>query len=279
MVTKASPSLTTSPSAGGVAGAVVLNDTARLSGGFQPGGSITFDLFDNAGPGHPGVHHHPADRQVSGNGDYTTTNATPASHSGTWSWTASYTGDGNNNTALSGCGSEPVTVTSNAPTLTTTPSAGGTVGAVVLNDTATLSGASSPTGTITFSLTNSACSGTPFYTTIPAIAVTGDGDYKTADTTPANAAGTWYWTASYSGDATNNPVSSSCGLETVSVARLLADVHHQPGGRGHRRHSGTQLTPPHWAAVSNPAGRSPSAFTATLPAPAPRSTPPSRRSR
>ena len=232
-VTKASPSLTTSPSAGGIAGAVVLNDTARLSGGFQPGGSITFDLFDNATCTGTPVYTTTPPITVSGNGDYTTTNATPASHSGTWSWTASDTGDGHNNTALSGCGSEPVTVTSKAPTLTTTPSAGGTVGAVVLNDTATLSGASSPTGTITFSLySNSSCSGTPFYTTIPAIAVTGDGDYKTANTTPANAAGTWYWTASYSGDATNNPVSSSCGLETVEVAKASPTFTTSPGAGG-----------------------------------------------
>jgi len=39
-----SPNLGTTPSAGGLVG-TVLNDTATLTGGYNPTGSITFNLF------------------------------------------------------------------------------------------------------------------------------------------------------------------------------------------------------------------------------------------
>ncbi|MCW2936624.1 MAG: hypothetical protein JWM19_7586, partial [Actinomycetia bacterium] len=41
----ASATLVTSPSAGGTVGTVALNDTATLSGGSSPGGSVTFNLY------------------------------------------------------------------------------------------------------------------------------------------------------------------------------------------------------------------------------------------
>ena len=85
---------------------------------------------------------------------------------------------------------------------------GGAVGVVVLNDTATLSGGVYATGTIKFKLfapSDPTCSGTPAYQeTVP---VSGNGAYSTHNTTPANAVGTWHWTAKYSGDANNTSAS------------------------------------------------------------------------
>src|SRR6266566_5095889 len=66
--------------------------------------------------------------------------------------TAVYSGDSKNLGASSACGRETVTVTKASPSLSTTPSPGGTAGTVILNDTATLSGGASPGGSITFSL-------------------------------------------------------------------------------------------------------------------------------
>ena len=81
---------------------------------------------------------------------------------------------------------------------------GGPVGSTTVQDTAALSGGSSPTGTITFNLygpsATASCSGTPVDT--ETAAVSGNGDYTTPSFTPAQA-GTYWWTASYGGDAGN----------------------------------------------------------------------------
>ena len=109
-----------------------------------------------------------------------------------------------------------------SPALVTAPSAGGTAG-TVLNDTGTLSGGASPGGSITFNLydpSHTGCTGTPAYTTT--VPVSGDGSYTTANTTAATAAGTWNWTATYSGDANNNPAASLCGAEQVTVTPAAA---------------------------------------------------------
>ena len=90
-----------------------------------------------------------------------------------------------------------------------------TVGAT-LNDTATLSGAFSPTGSILFQLY--APGGALAYS--KTVAVDGNGVYSTAPGGfAANAAGTWQWKASYSGDGGNDPVSSALGEEPVTVGK------------------------------------------------------------
>jgi hypothetical protein len=219
----ASPKLTTAPSAGGMVGSVVLNDTGTLSGGASPTGSITFNLYD---PSHAGCSGTPAYTQtvpVLGDGSYSTSNTTAANVAGTWSWTAIYTGDANNFGASSACGQETVPVAQASPSLTTTPSPGGTENAVVLNDTGTVSGGYLPGGSITFNLydpSHTDCSGTPAYTqTVP---VLGNGSYSTSNTTAANVAGTWSWTATYTGDSNNNGAASTCTKETATVTPVVA---------------------------------------------------------
>jgi hypothetical protein len=105
-----------------------------------------------------------------------------------------------------------------SPTLTTALSPGGTAGTVALNDTATLLGGMSPSGTITFNLydpSQSGCTGNPVYTQTET--VSGDGSYPTANTALAAEAGAWNWTVTYSGDAGNNPATSPCGAESAGV--------------------------------------------------------------
>ena len=90
----ASPTLLTSAffSAGNVVGSAIPQDQAVLSGGYKESGAITFTLYapDNT----------VADTQTiipSGDGTYTTSNASVASEVGTYTWKVSYAGDGLNN--------------------------------------------------------------------------------------------------------------------------------------------------------------------------------------
>ena len=129
-----------------------------------------------------------------------------------------------------------VTVTSNAvsvavatasPTISTTVSNSGTItigGSAT--DKATLSGAFTPTGSITYSVfTNSGCT-----TAVPTgsaagqytpnvVSANGANDAQTTSTafTPASA-GTYYWNAVYSGDGNNKAATSSCEALTVTTA-------------------------------------------------------------
>jgi hypothetical protein len=127
---------------------------------------------------------------------------------------------------------DPVT-----PTLTTNATPTVEIGNPI-SDTATLSGTANqpgspvinPTtaggpagGTITFNAygpDDATCSGTPAFTSA-AIAVSGDGtNYNSGDFTPTSA-GTYRWTATYSGDSPNtNGASSACNAanETTVVS-------------------------------------------------------------
>ncbi len=105
---KASPAIATTPSGSVPAGGNV-SDSATLSGGSSPTGTITFSLF---GPGDTTCKTVIATRSaaVAGNGTYGSGNV-PVAAAGTYNWVAAYGGDANNNPAASGCGDEKVVVT------------------------------------------------------------------------------------------------------------------------------------------------------------------------
>jgi hypothetical protein len=215
---KSNPALGTVPGTGGLVG-TVLNDTATLTGGYtgaySPTGSITFKLYGPNDLTCDGAAIYTQVVALSGNSASTSPGFTTLA-AGTYEWTASYPGDTYNNKAASTCGNEAVVITKSGPTLPTTPGAGGLVG-VVLKDTANLTGASSPTGSITFKLygpNDLTCNSAAIYTQI--VALSG----SSATTSPGFttvAAGTYEWTASYPGDPKNQAASSSCGNEAVVV--------------------------------------------------------------
>jgi uncharacterized repeat protein (TIGR01451 family) len=227
-VVKNSPTIVTTPDPTSVTlpASGPLTDSAVLSGGFNPTGTITFTLVYNGST---------VDTEmvtVSGNGTYSTptgyTLPSSATVTGTYQWNASYSGDSNNNqTSETNDVSERVTVNPAAPDISTTPSE--TSGSVsdVLNDTAHLSGGSTfdGSGTITFRLfgpNDPNCDGTPAY----AESVTADhnGDYHTSNASVlADTEGTWNWTAVFSGDTNNNQAVSGCGEEQVVIS--AADIH------------------------------------------------------
>src|SRR5438309_570707 len=154
---------------------------------------------------------------LSANGDYTFPYTT-LFRSGTYRWTASYSGDANNNIAATSCNdaNESVIVTKASPAITTTASASVAAGGSI-SDTAHLVSGTNPTGTITFNLygpDNATCGGTAiFSSTVP---VSGNGDYTSASYT-ANQAGTYRWVASYSGDSNNNSAATACNDANESV--------------------------------------------------------------
>jgi N-acetylneuraminic acid mutarotase len=216
-VTKASPSINTTPNpASGTSGAT-LNDNAALSAGYTPTGTITFRLYPPSDATCSGAPSFTNTANVSGNATYTTSSGFTANALGTWHWTASYSGDVNNNSVSSNCAAEPVALKV-SPSLTTTPNPVTCTICTTVNDAATLSGGNTPTGTITFNLyspSDATCSGAPSFTN--SVPVNGNGSYNTSSGFLINRAGTWRWTASYSGDGTNNPATSGCAAEPVTV--------------------------------------------------------------
>ena len=224
-VTRATPTLTTHASAGVAIGGSI-SDAATLSGGaLTPTGTITFTAY---GPGDPtcvGASAFTATIPVrTGNGTYNSGSFSPGA-AGTYTWTASYTGDTANTGALDGCGgaNESVTVTRATATITTQASVSGP-GAI--SDAATVSGGLNPTGTVTFTAfgpNNANCSGQPAYAqTVP---LGGNGQEGSGQFDPAQP-GTYVWVATYNGDDNNAPASEPCGTtaETVSLPIVITTV-------------------------------------------------------
>ncbi len=154
---KASPALATSPSAGGTVGSATVKDTATLTGGYNPTGTITFNLY---APGDTSCSGSPVDTEtvtVSGNGTYATPTGYTPTATGTYRWIASYGGDGNNNTAATACADEPVIIRTCVVLDTSSKhdyaSLQGAVDAAAAGDTLTVRGSCTGTTTIGKDLT------------------------------------------------------------------------------------------------------------------------------
>ena len=238
LVTTASPNVTLPA---GPPGTVTLSDSALLSGGYSPTGSIVFTL---TGPG--GFSYTQTDT-VSGNGTYTasTTLPTTGTVAGTYTWTAHYSGDANNNAANDQGGAAEQTVVSPAsPTLVTTASPARDAADRAPGDgdperPAVLSGGYFPTGSIVFTLTGPG--GFSFTQTDP---VSGNGTYTASTTLPTTGtvAGTYTWTAHYGGDANNNAANDQGGVAEQTVVSpasptlvTTASPGHHAGHDGRRR--------------------------------------------
>jgi hypothetical protein len=211
-------------------------DKATVTGGDNPTGTVTFKLYSNPnGTGTPLF----TDTEMLVNGAATSASYTTAA-TGTDYWVATYNGDSNNNPVTSGTALEPVSITPNAPTITTTPGCTVTIGCCgsKLTDTATLSGVSTPTGTITFYLfapgvTPNAHNSNNVYSDV--VTVNGDGTFSTATGTnqggyAPTVPGTYEWVAVYSGDANNASATSTFGSEPESVIAATPTLTTCPGG-------------------------------------------------
>jgi len=205
-------SLGTSLSSSSIAAGGSVTDRATLSGGIAPAGNVAFFYSTSNSCPNAGATQIGTPVAVSDNGAYTSASQTFPT-AGTYYVYAVYSGDGTNNGATSAC--EPLVVGSTAPALGTTLSANTIVAGGSASDSATLSGGSSPTGTITFfeSTTNTCPTAGATQVGTP-VAVRGDGSYRSTSAT-LSTAGTYYWYATYGGDSNNNAVTSQC--EPLSV--------------------------------------------------------------
>jgi hypothetical protein len=224
------PKITTTPNPSSGPVGTVLNDSATLSDGVDPTGSITFKLF---GPNDFTCSGDPIFTNtvpVSGNGTYSTTAGFPATAAGTYYWVATYSGDSNNSSVSDRCGNESVVITIIRISTKPIPSSGRLGNVPPLKDSATLADGVNPTGTITFKLfdlSDPNCGGQPIFTNT--VNVNGNGTYNTSDGyTGVVEEGTYHWTATYSGDAKNNSVWSKCEDEPVVITKR------PPGGAGER---------------------------------------------
>jgi Bacterial Ig-like domain (group 3)/von Willebrand factor type A domain len=107
VVIKATPAIATTPSASVPAGGSV-SDTATVSGGFTPTGTVTFQLF---APGDTSCGTAITTRTGTLSGGTAASGTVPIGAAGTYRWVATYSGDANNNPVVSPCGSEQVIVT------------------------------------------------------------------------------------------------------------------------------------------------------------------------
>jgi hypothetical protein len=222
--------LGTTLSGGGQSGASIsvvqgtaVTDSATLSGTGAAGatGPVSFNVYSDpacktlaAAAGAP--------KLAGGSAGPSTAISTLAP--GKYYWQAHYAGSLSAQAATSTCGSEVLTVLA-ATTTTTIQSTGKALGAslavpvgTAVSDQAVIAGAlaKGATGTVSYVLyKDNKC-------TVPALAgsaaaVVAGVAHPSAAVKPA--VGTYYWRASYNGDALNAPSASACGSEILTVAK------------------------------------------------------------
>jgi hypothetical protein len=126
-----------------------------------------------------------------------------------------------------------VTVSRAVPTLVTQAGPSSVVLGNAVADAATLTAASGvgvPTGTVTFQLygpNDSSCTGSPVFSSTNALGtVSATSSTATSSTFAPTQAGTYRFTASYSGDANYVPLTGVCNAAGESVTVTAAAAHH-----------------------------------------------------
>src|SRR6202049_4194299 len=212
----AQPGLSTQASPGTTLGGTI-SDTATLSGGVNPTGTITFQLFGPNDAACSSAAISTSTVAVNGNANYSSAPFVPNAV-GVYRWIANYSGDVNNSPVANACNAEneSVVVSQAVPGVVTTASAGVVLGGGI-SDTAVLSGGFNPTGAITFTLfgpNDAACANPAIFSST--IVVNGDGSYVSDPFTPTTA-GTYRWIANYSGDANNTATANACNAANENV--------------------------------------------------------------
>jgi hypothetical protein len=194
---------TTSATVGGT-----ISDTAHLTVGAGAGGTITFHLWSNATcTTEVSTGLTPVD--VDGPGDYNSGNYTTTT-TGTFYWTAVYSGDLTNDGSSTACGDAGETSVVNP-----IQSGISTHQSIIPNDAATITGGGG--GSVRFRLySGTTCGGTAIYDETDSTIVSGAA--STSNTSiPVDANGTYSWLVEYSGDSTHTIATSSCSTEHFAI--------------------------------------------------------------
>jgi hypothetical protein len=236
-VNRATPTLTTQVSNSGTitvgAGAT---DTATLSGGFGTvTGNVTFTAYETNGCSGHAVSGFPGPSSSStvalSGGTATSGVFTPPS-AGTYFWKAAFVDtDGNNNDTTTACGTagpstEILTVNKASPTMATTLSSSSIIAGGSVTDSATLTASFQAGGTVTYEyFTSATCSGTPTLVGTP-VTVT-NGVVPSSVSQQFGSAGSYGFSAVYSGDSNNNGATGVCepltvNLTTVTITAILS---------------------------------------------------------
>ena len=215
----------------------LVTDTAHLSGGTGTlSGTITFDVF---APGDTScttpLTPVPTGATVTGAGDYTSVSFM-ATTAGDYRWIAHYSGNTNNNPVSTGCNDpgETSTVNSENLKLTTTASGPATLGDDIMDIAHISGGIGTLGGTITFDVfaPGDVTCAIPLRPAPAGATVNDAGDY-TSGGFAAPVAGSYRWIAHYSGDASNNPVSTSCNdPDETSAVTESTTGNGENGGNG-----------------------------------------------
>jgi hypothetical protein len=211
VITAATPAIGTSQRPASATVGASISDMATVSGGFNPTGTVTFNVYDNPnGTGTPLI----TNANVPLSGGMATSTGYPTTATGTVYWVATYNGDNNNSSMTSGVALEPVTITPATPVINTSQQPASVTIVRSIVDIATVSGGFNPTGTVTFKLYNNPNgTGTPLFTDTEPLS----GGMATSAGYPTTATGTVYWVATYNGDSNNGPVTSGLALEPVTI--------------------------------------------------------------
>ncbi|MDO8186920.1 hypothetical protein Q5424_27735 [Conexibacter sp. JD483] len=234
------PAIYESGSPGSVAVGTPIAPAITLDGGERPSGSATIALYDDATCS--GTPLYSETVTVSGAGRYATAAYTP-SRIGTYFWKLTYSGDLDNDPQESACGGRRLEVVKVAEGLTVSVHGDPVVGRPLHASVAwgpwtcapsvrraqgwgCLGGggsgrAAAKSGTIEFALYGPAdpsCRAAPRFTSVAAASEAGA---QSEPFTP-DAAGTWRWSASYSGDDLNQPFRTDCFEQTGSRTTTIA---------------------------------------------------------
>jgi hypothetical protein len=224
VITPASPAINTSQQPATATVGSSIADKATVSGGYNPSGTVTFDLYNN--PNGAGTVLFADTENLSGG--IATSKGYIATATGTDYWVAIYNGNSNNASVASGTALEPVVITPASPAINTSQQPATAVVGSSIADKATVTGGYNPTGTVTFELfANSTGTGTPLYTDTGVALVGGS---ATSVGYTATAAGTDYWVATYNGDSNNKSVISGTALEPVVITPASPTISTVPGG-------------------------------------------------
>ncbi len=255
------PALTMSaPSAVGLGTSIAQSALAAVLSGAAggAGGTVTFRVFGpqaaaptDCSTGGTSV----GSATVHGNGSLSPGSSfTPGSVGDYW-WYASYSGDPSDPAAVSACGTQMAeTVVRANPALTlNAPAPNGTVGLPLSAPlSAKLVGGVGETGTVTFSVYGPQASAPDSCgsagATVGSVAVQADGAYAPAGTFTPSAAGTYWWYASYSGDANNASAAAVCGAQmprtVVSAPAVPPPTRPLAGRKASNRQGDDQGQPP-----------------------------------